>query len=562
MAVCISCGVDPCVNPSFCDACRRDAERHRSRRANGAGTQDGASDDSARFSAEISRLAGLSVVQYERERAEAAKRLGIRTHILDRLIAAEHKPDDAKQGRALQLPEPQAWHKTVSGAILLDELSAAIRRHVVMPDHATDTAALWVVHTYLLDVFGITPRLAVTSPEKGCGKTTLLDVLSHLVWRPLPSANATASAIFRVVEMKRPTLLIDEGDTFLTENENLRGILNSGHRRGGFVLRAVGDDFDPRAFSTYSACAIALIGKLPATLADRSVPIGLRRRRADEAIEPFRLDRPEHLDQLARMAARWAADNAEGIRTAEPDMPSSLFNRAADNWRPLFVVADAAGGQWPERARRAAQAAMTADDETARELLFADIRSIFAERAADRLASVELVEALVAIEGRPWAEWKSGKPITANGLARLLAPFRIAPATIRTGDRTAKGYQFAQFEDAFARYSRPEPSQCNKADEMGTSASFQNVTPALDVTVSKSKKLNNGGQSYDVTVQKARSENFDATRRCNHCGGIETPADPLKPWNWAGRPDGILLHQRCEEPWDDRSAQGVTMDEF
>ena len=146
-----------------------------------------------------------------------------------------------------------------------------------MSEAAADACTLWCVHTYLIDAAWISPRLALTSPEKGCGKTTLLDVLARLVWRPLPAANATSSALFRVVEMQRPTLLIDEADTFLGENEELRGILNSGHRRGGSVLRTVSDEHEPRQFSTYSACAIAMIGKLPATLADRSIPIDLKR---------------------------------------------------------------------------------------------------------------------------------------------------------------------------------------------------------------------------------------------------------------------------------------------
>jgi putative DNA primase/helicase len=254
---------------------------------------------------EIRRLAGLSVIDYERERKDAAERLNVRASILDRLVAAERDDfdDDGKQGRILSLPEPEPWPEPVDGAALLGAISANIRRHVVLSDHATDTAALWAVHTYLVDCFGISPRLAITSPEKGCGKTTALDVLSRLILRPLPTANASAAAIFRVVELQRPTLLIDEADTFLPENEELRGILNSG--RGGSVIRTVGEDFEPRSFSTYSACAIALIGRLPATLADRSVPIELRRRRADEPIEAFRFDRTAHLDQLARKAARW-----------------------------------------------------------------------------------------------------------------------------------------------------------------------------------------------------------------------------------------------------------------
>ena len=324
-----------------------------------------------------------------------------------------------------------------------------------MSDHAAVTAALWVLHTYLLDCFGISPRLAITSPEKGCGKTTLLDVLSRLVMRPLATANATAAAIFRVVEMQQPTLLIDEADTFLSENEELRGILNSGHRQGGSVIRTVGEDFEPRAFSTYSACAIALIGKLPATLriarcrltcdgAGRTKPL----RRSDSTA-------PDLLDQLARQAARWAMDNADHVRGADPNMPAGVFNRAADNWRPLLAIADAAGGEWPARARRAVQSVLAAagdDDQSARVTLLADIRAIFAERRMDRLASAELVEALVAIEGRPWAEWKAGKPITANGLARLLAPFAIKPRRSAPAAGPQRATSSPQFEDAFARY--------------------------------------------------------------------------------------------------------------
>jgi hypothetical protein len=383
-------------------------------------------------------------------------RLNLRAPILDRLVAAERgkSDDDGKQGQALSLPEPEPWPHPVDGANLLDDIAGAIEQHVVMDEWQADVVALFVVFTYLLDCFGISPRLAITSPEKSCGKTTLLDVLARLVKRPLPTANTTVAAIFRVVEMLRPTLLIDEADTFLQDNDELRGILNSGHRQGGFVLRTVGDDFEPRHFSTYSACAIALIGKLPGTLADRSIPIELRRRRPDEHIEPFRFDRTEHLDQLARKMQRWALDSAHRIRGADPVMPTGVINRAADNWRPLIAIADLAGGEWPARARQAAQqAGATADsDQSVRVLLLSDIREIFAERRLDQLPSGELASALVAIEGRPWAEWHRGKGLSPNGLARQLKPFGIAPGTIRTATGTPKGYKLAQFEDAFSRY--------------------------------------------------------------------------------------------------------------
>ena len=306
---------------------------------------------------EISHLAKLSTLEYERERKAAAKRLNVRAPTLDRLVDAEREQfdDGSKQGRALSLPEPRPWPEPVSGAELLEALAVSIREYVVMSDCAVVAAALWVLHTFLLDCFVVSPRLAITSPEKGCGKTTLLDVLSHLVLRALSTASVTTAAVFRVVEMQRPTLLIDEADTFLSENEALRGILNSGHRQGGSVIRTVGEDFEPRIFSTYSPCAIALIGKLPGTLADRSVPVDLRRRRPDEAVEAFRFDRTGRLDQLARKAARWAIDHSDHVRGADPDMPAGIFNRAADNWRPLLAIADAAGGEWPRRARRAAE---------------------------------------------------------------------------------------------------------------------------------------------------------------------------------------------------------------
>jgi putative DNA primase/helicase len=406
---------------------------------------------------EIRRLAKLTLIDYERARKDAVERLNFRAQTLDRLVEARRaKPDDdSKQGHALRLPEPEPWPDPINGAGLLSALAINIRQHVVMSDKAADMAALWVIHTYLLDCFGISPRLAITSPEKGCGKTTALDVLSPLVFRPLSTSNASTAAIFRVVELQQPTLLIDEADTFLFENDELRGILNSGHRHGGTTLRTVGEDFEPRLFSTYSACAIALIGKLPATLADRSVPIELRRRKPDEAIKPFRYDRTDHLNLLARKAARWARDNADRVRGTDPDMPAGVFNRAADNWRPLLAIADAAGGEWPGRARRSVQclgAGASGDDQSVRVLLLSDVRVIFAERGLDRLPSADLVWALNSVEGRPWAEWNRSKGLTPNGLARQLAHFGIAPSTIRTSTGTPKGYQLAQFDDAFARY--------------------------------------------------------------------------------------------------------------
>jgi putative DNA primase/helicase len=527
-----------------------------------AASRDGAGDDAGTViddDAEIERLAKLSVLQYEREREDAAERLSLRARILDQLVAAKRQelaPDDGKQGRALSLPEPEPWHEGVEGADLLRELSGVIRRHVVMPDHHADAGALWVLHTFLLDGLHISPRLAITSAEKQCGKTTLLDVLFRLVWRPLEVSNTTTSPIFRTIEKARPTLLLDEGDTFLPGNEEMRGVLNSGHRRGGSVLRTVGEDYEPRQFGTYAACAIAMIGQLPGTLADRSIIIELQRRLAGEAVEPFRFDRTEHLDRLASRAARWAADNAERVRAADPVMPQGVFNRVADNWRPLLAIADVAGGDWPQRARKALEAQATVEDNSVRVQLLADIRAIFADRRVDRLPSLKLVEALVAIEGRSWAEWKAGKPLSQNGLARLLKPLKIRPGTKRIGGETAKGYYLGDFEDAFSRYLGQEeglnPSQRHNVGEMGTSRGSPSVTPEPSVTNGKCENSNNGRHCDGVTDPErgfahAANGRGAANRRCDHCGLPGASGQ----WDWPGRPDGIWLHPRCEEPWHD-----------
>ncbi len=345
---------------------------------------------------EINQLAGLSPVQYERERKAAAERLNVCAAILDKLVLAERPDDDeGKQGRAISFPEPEPWPEPVDGAALLDVIAEAIGRHVVMPEHSRNATALWVTHTYLLDCFICSPRLAICSPMKRCEKTTLLDVIGGLVLKPLPTANVTAAAVFRVVEGYRPALLVDEADTFLKDNDELRGVINSGHRKGGSVLRTVGDDHEPRAFSTYSACAIALIGKLPDTLHDRAVAIDLKRRLPSEKIESFRSDRTGHLDVLARKAARWAADNAIRAADLDPEKPAGLYNREADNWQPLLTIADAVGGHWPERARKAALQGRKADDDDYRTVLLGDVKAIFTERDTDRLLSAQLVKGLV-----------------------------------------------------------------------------------------------------------------------------------------------------------------------
>jgi hypothetical protein len=454
---------------------------------------------------EIRRLAKLGPLQYALERKSIADRFGIGVGVLDAAVkAARAENGDTKgQGRPLELPMIEPWPEPVSGADLLNDICNAVKRYLVLPDGSAETLALWAVHTHVFECFGHSPRLAITSPEKGCGKTTTLDVMAELVARPLPTSNATTAAIFRTIEKLVPTLLIDEADTFLRDNEELRGVLNAGHRRGGQIIRTVGDDHEPRQFSTWTPAAIAMIGRLPDTLKDRSVSIALRRRRPTEKVQPFRNDRAQDLKQLARKTARWCDDNCRRLAASDPNT-GALVNRSADNWRPLLAIADIVGGDWPRLARTIAEAAETAKrDQSKRIMVLGDIRDIFAARpGADRLRSAELADALGAMENRPWSEWRNGKPITPAALARLLGPFGIAPGTKRDGDCTFKGYLLADFANVFETYVPDEtvtPSQPNNDGDCDASRS---ATLESDVTVSKVSQPNNDGLCDDVTVSR------------------------------------------------------------
>jgi Protein of unknown function (DUF3631) len=471
---------------------------------------------------------------------------------------ARQKPKKEKPelpGRKIELPEPEPCPDPVDGASLLNELAGNVRDYMVMSEAEAAATALWVVHTYTLEACHISPRLAITSPQKGCGKSTLIDWLTAVTLRPLKNDNISAATVYRVIEAAQPTLLIDEGDSFLGERDELRGILNSGHRKGGNVLRVVGDgaNAEVRQFATWAACAIALIGKLADTLHDRSIHIKLQRKRADERPKQLRLDRPDpDLVRLSRQCARWATDNCEAIHGIDPDMPASLFNRQADNWRPLLAIADAAGGKWPAKARAAALAlsGQQADDSESIDLL-ADVRAYFDRSGSDRVFSKVLASELASDPERPWAEYNRGKSITQTQIANLLRPFRIISETIRIGEERAKGYLRVHCEDVFDRYlaQHPpsEPLQRDNPDEMGTSERFSSVTEKSTSRIEKWEKPNNDGHRHDVTAEKGGSRgngggNGAEHHPCVQCNGHDNDAILHVVGK---RRERVWLHREC-----------------
>ena len=307
-------------------------------------------------------------------------------------------------------------------ALLLDALTAYVRRYVVLSSAQADATALWVTHTYVLDAFEQTPFLAITSPEKRCGKSRLLEVLELVVARAWRTIFPSEAVLYRKIQAVTPTLMLDETDAIFDRSngstEPLRALLNAGNRRGTFVPRCVGPSQKLTDFSTFCPKVLSWIGELPDTVADRSISIRLERKRPDENADRFRRrEALELADPMAQELASWAPDALADLEAARPSTPGSLDDRAEESWEPLLAIADLAGSDWPDRARRAAielSGSGKEDDEAIGVWLLRDVHQVFEESGVDKLSSSELAAALCEIETSPWGDIR-GKALDARG---------------------------------------------------------------------------------------------------------------------------------------------------
>ena len=408
----------------------------------------------------IERLAALSPMEFDRcVQAEAAA-LAISVTTLRKQVEGRRARSSNRsaqlQGQSVELADVAPWEQEVNGGDVLNEVAETISKYVALPDGAADAIALWIAHAHVINAFSHTPRLNIQSPEKRCGKTTLRDVVATLVPKPLSTENLSTPVMFRVVDKYRPTLLADECDSWINGNEDLRGLLNAGHKRGGQALRCVGDDFEPRAFNVFAPVVLAGIGSLPGTLNDRAIVVRLARAKPGEVTSRFDSRHIEPETTLCRKLARAIADNFDALKRCDPQLPGTAFNRLADNWRPLFAIAEIAGSDWPKRCADAYAKLTATDDLDAHgigTLLLADIAEIYRDEHTDKLPSARICELLVALEGRPRAEWgRHRKPISPNQLANQLRRFGISPQVIRIGDEMPRGYMLDDFSEAFTRY--------------------------------------------------------------------------------------------------------------
>lgn len=359
----------------------------------------------------------------------------------------------------------------IDGAQLLDEVHQFCGRFVSYPSkEAHDAHTLWTAHTHLMDVWESTPRLAALSPEPESGKTRLLEVTELIVPNPVEAVNVTPAYLFRKMGAPEgpPTVLYDEIDTVFgpkaKDNEEIRGLLNAGHRRGAVAGRCVmrGKVVETEEIPAYGAVAIAGIGHLPHTILSRCVVLNMRRRAPNEHVEAFRrrIHGPEGHALRERLTI-WASGVAEQIRKALPNtvMPEGIQDRSADVWEPLLALADAAGGDWPARARVAAVTLVTLlreDNPSFGVRLLADLREVFGD--ANARSTKYLLEALHKLPESPWADIR-GKALDDRGLAKRLRPYGVKPKPVRIGDTMLRGYTRADLLEPWRRYVAAPPGE-------------------------------------------------------------------------------------------------------
>jgi len=459
---------------------------------------------------QVLAIVDLDPLSREQERNRISGEHNVRKSVIDEFIK-ELKKREETGGTEEIVSEVEPAEQSISGDKLLSAIRDTLKKYVILPSGVAEPIASWVVLTYCPDAFRILPMLGINSPVKRCGKTTLMEVLQGMTNKGLTASNISSAAVYRTIEKYSPTLLVDEADTFIKDNEELRGVLNSGHTRAAaFVIRVQGDDHEPVKFSTWGPKAIAMIGTLPDTLQDRSVVVSLRRKAPGESVSRIGVNFEKECDDLRRACRRWADDNMDALRESEPDIPETNNDRMTDNWMPLIAIADIAGGPWPELMRKSMLGMLDGTDESIGPKLLKDIREIFDSHMGERIFSDELTEALVDKKESPWCDWNRGKGLTQNGLARLLNPFSIFSKTIRINDKRRKGYSIECFEDAFKRYIPPipsistvttgQPNNINKIDEN------QTVTSNNDVTDEKRHKQLKLLNCHDVTDENRGTE--------------------------------------------------------
>jgi hypothetical protein len=352
-----------------------------------------------------------------------------------------------------------------------------------MQEHEYIGYALWVLHAHVYQHFEVSPRLALLSPVRGCGKTNLLKLAEHLIPGSTRYSSISAASLFRVIDQGMSTCLLDEGDNAgLKIDRIMRSVLNDGYERGGHVSRSPGGI--ARDFSIYAPCAIGAIGTLTLPLLQRSVVINMQRSRRTDLKTKEMFSVPEEIKRLVaveRQIVAWAQSISAFDKS--PRLPKALqgHGRICDNWRVLISVADSFNSDyWSKAARDAAVAFCRGyHDEDAPVALLTDIRTIFIRLHVDRIKSLELMQELHQLEDGMgiWSSWcgenddQAPHAISQGEIATMLRRFsrtelRACPLFVPGSHIAARGFYRKQFEPWWAIYCNLEPEADVKVHQL------------------------------------------------------------------------------------------------
>ena len=437
-----------------------------------AAKPDSQTDRSAAFQSAVNaaHAAGMTPDQIEVEMRKhpdgpQQKYLEGTDRLQQEIARSFEKVEQQQQQRAEEHAQRVEAGKEINGAALLDEVYAFLRRFVVYPDqHACVAHTLWIAHAHMLSAWDTTPRLAFLSPEPASGKTRALEITELLVPQPVSAINVSAAFLIRTVAADAgSTILFDEADATFgpkakDSNEDVRALINAGYRRGATVGRCVvyGATVTPELLPAFAPVALAGLGDLPDTILSRSIIIRMQRRAPNESVEPYRRREvaPEGEALCGRLVA-WAAATMGRLVTA-PELPPEIVDRDADCWEPLISVADAAGGEWPDRARCNAVTLVMLNREEREESLgirlLSDMRVVLGNN--DGKFTCNILDALCKLDESPWNDIR-GKQLTDRGLAVRLRGYGIKPKPVRIGANVARGYRREDFIEAWRRYLPP-----------------------------------------------------------------------------------------------------------
>jgi Protein of unknown function (DUF3631) len=360
----------------------------------------------------------------------------------------------------------EATPKDSHGAQIISALENTFRKYAALDTGLPLVLALWTLSTHVFDCFDTFPYLGITSPTKRCGKTRVAEIIELLSCDALLTAGASSAAIYRTIQAQdvkkhTVTLLMDEAEMLRAKSERaeqLREILNAGYRRGQYVLKCEGDKHEPRRFKVFCPKVLVLIGALPDTLADRCIPIGMRRRRPSEHLCRFFYTQAKwHARRILKEIAKWATTSRAMVRRRLRRDMLFLEDREAELWLPLFAVCSAAcpdrAEEFKRIATRISHGKQSSEPGDLGIALLTDIRPVFDQCREERLPSSKLLLELNAIEESAWPSWSDGRGLDPRGLARLLRPFRIEPRNLRLDSGlVVKGYARTDFEEAWATY--------------------------------------------------------------------------------------------------------------